>query len=174
MFEIFIQPTYAYNELEREMQLLQLSYLIRDLDKNTIVREDLSFPPVFGVDESLLLWLGIREKVKFGSNWKQEINRVVDMINSEYSKSKVISWYNELESLPKIQSQDFFFVHNKVNKNMRKAVKEILGEELITNNANEKLDFMIRIYDTINYQKDNITFSTEELKSNISTDVFET
>lgn len=171
MYEVFIQPTYAYNELEREIQALQFSYLIRDEGKNEVKREDLTFPPVMGVDTSLLLWLGIRDKMGYRSNFKTEVQRAINMINSEYSNCKVISWYNELEPLPEIRCEEKIDIYSTLRKNMKKAYKELLGKELESNFAQHKLNVMVEVYDKINEPKEQQPLT--EVKPNITTNALD-
>lgn len=147
MYKVFIQPTYAYNIYERELQVIELSYLVRSNEGNIIKREDLKFQPILGVDDTLLRWLEIEEKKGYGNIAKEEVKRVIEELNTTYFNCELISWYDELTPLPKIENTKELYVYNILRTNMRTACKDILGKEVEGHKADYKLDLLIEIYD---------------------------
>lgn len=168
---LYIEPMFAYNEFEQELQYIGLSTLLQDNEGTILYENHLDFPAKFGVDTTYLGWIKKYGKV-VGSNEsetkvKEELDRVNEMIDEN---TLILTWNNIYKELGYLKSNRRVVVMQAVGegKSLMEKYKEVTNEPL--NDTSTKA----RLYATkIVYEQPSETPLTEDNEKDLTVEVSE-
>lgn len=169
---LYLEPIFAYNEFEQELQYLELSTLIVDDKGETIRHNTLTFPPMFGIDQTLLTWIGRNEKVVGETNQQEELKNEFKEINEIITQDTlVLSWNDIFMQLEDIHSPKRISVYHVTGKktNLEITYSNITGMNLNSRKSMDRLLATKLVYE--HYRDTQHSLTDEAINVTISEDI---